>query len=229
MTPLIKALSTIFVLAAGALGTSLEGGLPFLPPAPNQSTGNNDGNQTTGDGTGNETGNGTVGNQTSGDGNATDPQGNETGPDGNETDPQGNETGPDGNETSDDNATAEEETEHDATEPSAICSFNINERGRSTMPDSHDWEWLVSSEVTSLSVEFDANGGVPTGLGSGSEVRLVDGRGRVLARGEDGSLTFQVERGIDYLAGGTWRLSYESDDAFADYSLRVQLGCDGGA
>jgi hypothetical protein len=226
MNPLAKAVGTLLVLAAGTLGTTLEQGLlPDIPGLPTHSTG--EGSATDGNETGNETS--TTGGS-GGDGNATgNATGNQTGgAAGNETGNQtaggagnatGNQTGTPGNETAD----------SEEPQDTSVCDFYVDEWNDDLTPTHHEWEWAVTRDVTSLSVDFESYGGVPTSLNSHPEARLVDGSGRVLARasGGDGGIHLALERGTDYLASGTWRLDYDSSDAFADYSVAVYLHCAG--
>lgn len=226
MNPLIKAIGTVLALAAGTLGASLESFPvdPFGGPRVSNGSpdgGNETGNETAGNGTaGNATGNST-GNAT---GNAT--AGNGTAPDGNQT---GNATGnqTSGNHTAD---PGNETAEPDANPPpqSAACSFHLSESGIDVTPRRHAWEWRVTSDVQHLRVSFSSGAGVPAGLGGGPEVRLIDGIGRIVAQGSssNGWLEVYLERGSDPLANGVWRLVYESDDAFADYRVKVSLDCD---
>ena len=219
MNLLMKAAGTVLVLAAGTLGTSLTDLDPgFLPPLPSRpasegASGNETGNQTssgnsttgsppagnsTGNATGNQTGGGAKGNQT---GNAT------------------------GNQTAGGNATAGNETAEPEEEPSSVCSFAVDDWGGDLMPGHDEWEWLITRDVTHLTVEFHSYGGVP--LGGGSEARLVDGTGRTVARtsGVDGGISVSLERGTDYMANGLWRLTYDSDDLLSDYSVSIHVGC----
>ncbi|MFA5943125.1 MAG: hypothetical protein WC876_01525 [Candidatus Thermoplasmatota archaeon] len=224
MNPLSKAISTVLVLAAGTLGTSLGDGLPFPNPFDGpastddgSATGNETGNNTTGDG---GAGNGTADNSTAGnntaDGNSTAPDGNQTAQ-GNTT--AGNETAGTGNETAEPAPAAEP--------PSAVCSFNVYESGYDLTPSHHEWEWLVTKDVQRLEVTFYSYGGVPVSLGGQPDVRLIDGSGRTLAHSASGDdmLHVALERGTDYLASGQWRLVFDSSDAFADYYAEVTLGC----
>lgn len=232
MNPLAKALGTVFVLAAGALGTSLDTGfLPDIPGLPVHPASEG----MPGNGTGNPTGGG---NQTAGgDGNGTagDGGGNETaGDDGNETaGDDGNETAGGDNETAEDDGNETADPDDDGAEPegSSVCDFAVDEWSSDLTPQHHEWEWLVTRDVTSLSVEFQAYGGIPTSLGSHPEARLVDGSGRTLARstGSDGGgISVHLERGTDYMASGQWRLVYDSGgDVWDDYSVSVHLGCAG--
>jgi hypothetical protein len=236
MNPFIKAIGTVLALAAGTLGASLESFPldPFGGPRVSNGSnggGNETGNETAGNGTtgnstwqGNATGNSTgnaTGNSTAGNGTA--PDGNQTGnATGNQT--AGNHTA--GNQTAD----AGNETAPDASPPpqSAACSFHLSESGRDVTPRHHEWEWRVTSDVQHLRVSFSSGAGVPAGLGGGPEVRLIDGIGRMVAQGSssNGWLEVHLERGSDPLADGVWRLVYEGDDAFADYRIKVSLGCD---
>lgn len=227
MNPLAKAIGAVFVLAAGTLGASLEEtpiGLPFRPPGTSGDDAE-DGNETSG---GNQTdGNGTAeGNQTA-EGNAT-AGGNETATEGNETTDgnqtaDGNETTEEGNETSD----REEDAEPAPDERSAVCSFQLYESGRDLASSRHEWEWRVTKDVQHLWVYFYGGDGVPTGLGERSSVRLIDGDGRTLAHSSSSDNMLQVflERGVDAMSDGTWRLVYESSDAFAGYDVQVGLDC----
>jgi hypothetical protein len=223
MNPLVKAIGAVIVLAAGTLGASLEDspleGLPFRPASA-------DGGD---DGSGNETGNETAdGNQTA-DGNET-AEGNETAD--NETAPDGNRTA-DGNETADnetasdeDGAAEEEPAESEAAPRSAVCSYDLDEYGNDLTPSHHEWEWFVTKDVQHLSVSFSGYGGIPMSLGDHPDVRLVDGSGRTLAHSDgDGYLQLTLERGVDYLADGMWRLVFDSSDAFSDYYAQVGLDC----
>ena len=235
MNPLAKAVGTLLVLAAGTLGTSLDHGLlqdiPGLPmhrtsegSGAGNATGNgtSDGNSTTGaGGSGNQTGNQTGGDGGSG-GAAGNQTGNATGSGGDGGNATGNATG---NQTKDVNETADPEEPQDAT----VCDFYVDEWGDDVAPRHHEWEWAVTRYVTSLSVDFEAYGGVPTGLDSHSEARLIDGGGRILARatGGEGGIHVALERGTDYLASGSWRLVSDSGDALVDYSATVHLGCAG--
>jgi hypothetical protein len=225
MNPLAKAVGTLLVLAAGTLGTTLEHNLLGDLPLPMQRT-------SEGDATGNQTGNQTSdGNTTTGgpggSGNATDNQtagGNETADgDGNETaDADGNETAGDG---SDGNETADPD---DGAEDTSVCDFAVDEWGDDLTPQHHEWEWLVTRDVTGLTVEFQAYGGLPA-LGGHPEARLVDGSGRTLARttGDDSTISLSLERGTDYLASGDWRLVYDSSDVWSDFYASIHLTCGG--
>ncbi|HUR26377.1 MAG TPA: hypothetical protein VM327_10235 [Candidatus Thermoplasmatota archaeon] len=227
MNPLAKAIGTVLVLAAGTLGASLEevpilGGLPFRPPSADDGDG---GNGTSGNGTaGNKTADG---NETAPDGNETS-DGNETTPDGNET-ADGNQTADDGNETVDGNETSrpDQETERAPVANPAVCSYRLDEYGNDLTPRHHEWEWLVTKDVQHLWVSFSGYGGLPTGLSGHPDIRLIDGSGRTVAhsQSDDGHLELYLERGVDYLAGGTWRLVYDTSDAFADYYAQVGLDC----
>jgi hypothetical protein len=227
MNPVVKALASLLVLGASAMGSSLGhgglGGLPFHP-ASEQSAGG-DGNQTSG----NQTGNGTsgsgnsTGNQTGSGGNAT---GNSTGnqtASGNETS-DGNQTAS-GNQTADGNETA---TDDAATDDVPTCTVAVDDWGGYEVTSSHhEWEWLVSPDVRRLTVEFDSSEGVPLGLSDHPDVRLTDGQGRTIAHSSssEASLDIDLHRGVDALANGEWRLTYESAGAFGDYDVHVAFNC----
>lgn len=109
---------------------------------------------------------------------------------------------------------------------SAVCSYSLDEDGNDLMPSHHEWEWLVTDDVQHIWASFSGGGGIPMGLGSHPDIRVIDGTGRSLARsGGDGHLQVYLERGVDYLASGTWRLVFGSSDAFADYSVQVTVDC----
>lgn len=223
LNPLSKALGSVLVLAVGALGASMQEGVPFSNPFDPPSTSEDDGNSTAdGNATGNSTGNAT-GNSTGAgpDGNAT---GNSTGngtADGNQT-ADGNATG---NATEDGNVTADPELDDETR--AAVCSFNLYESENELMAGEHEWEWLVTSDVQHLWVTFDGGEGVPTGLFGSPDVRLVDGQGRTVAHATSGGLHVYLERGVDYLASGTWRLVYEASEPLSGYRVEVNLECGG--